>query len=264
MTCQAGSCACPAGTHDCSGTCESNTAVTSCGAACDTPCPGPTNGSAYGAATCSGTACGIACNEPYTLCGTACVDEQSDGNNCGACGSVCAAGNACITRVCGCNTTSCPNGCCTGNTCGAPPAWYQDSDGDGYGNSAAKIDACARPAGYVADDTDCCDSDANAHPGQTMYFSTPDACGNFDYNCDMVDTPEPGQFQAVNCTGFTISCDANCNATCNSSCGSACEWIVTAGCGEVGSIVDNQCVQQGPLYCGSIAFGGAAPAEACN
>ena len=104
-TCQAGTCACPAGTHDCSGTCESNTGLNSCGAKCDSPCPGPANGGAYGTATCDGTTCGLACNEPYTLCGTACVDERSDSNNCGGCGIECGPGITCSTGVCfGCGT----------------------------------------------------------------------------------------------------------------------------------------------------------------
>ena len=265
MTCQAGGCGCPAGTHDCGGTCQSNTSLGSCGAACNTPCPGPANGGEYGAATCNGTACGIVCNEPYTLCGQACVDEQSDSNNCGVCGSACGAGTTCIKGGCGCNATSCPNGCCTGNACGAQPLWYQDADGDGAGNSAVVIAACAKPAGYVANGTDCCDSDANAHPGQTAYFATADACGHYDYNCDGVETPEPNQVGPTNCTGFSITCDpASCAATCTSSCGSTCYLYDQPPCGgDIGMEIYG-CTKQGPTCLPYSVPNDAHASQACN
>ncbi len=45
--------------------------------------------------------------------------------------------------------------------------WYADADGDGYGDAAVPMDACDTPAGYVADATDCDDTDASVHPGAT-------------------------------------------------------------------------------------------------
>jgi len=38
--------------------------------------------------------------------------------------------------------------------------WYQDADGDGYGDASTAMPACNQPAGYVADDSDCDDGDA--------------------------------------------------------------------------------------------------------
>ena len=38
-------------------------------------------------------------------------------------------------------------------------------------------------SGYLGGN-DCCDTDANAYPGQTGWFTSADACGSFDYNCD--------------------------------------------------------------------------------
>ena len=32
--------------------------------------------------------------------------------------------------------------------------------------------------------SDCCDTDGNAHPGQATSFTSADACGSFDYDCD--------------------------------------------------------------------------------
>ncbi|MEW6076336.1 MAG: PilC/PilY family type IV pilus protein [Thermodesulfobacteriota bacterium] len=43
--------------------------------------------------------------------------------------------------------------------------WYQDGDGDGYGNAAVSVSAFAQPAGYVGNSTDCDDTDAGSHPG---------------------------------------------------------------------------------------------------
>jgi hypothetical protein len=67
--------------------------------------------------------------------------------------------------------------------------FYVDHDGDGYGESNKTISFCeddgaTPPAGYVAQGGDCCDSDANAFPGQTKFFSAADACGSWDLNCD--------------------------------------------------------------------------------
>lgn len=45
-------------------------------------------------------------------------------------------------------------------------SWYSDYDGDTYGNPSIWQDRCSQPAeGWVADNTDCNDSDANIYPG---------------------------------------------------------------------------------------------------
>ncbi len=56
---------------------------------------------------------------------------------------------------------------CAGSGC-TPSNWYLDADGDGRGNPASVVSACVAPSGYVADATDCSDSDANswATPGE--------------------------------------------------------------------------------------------------
>jgi hypothetical protein len=70
--------------------------------------------------------------------------------------------------------------------------YYLDEDRDGYGT--APMSRCdvepAPPAGYVTTGGDCCDADADVHPGQVQYFWTKSACGSFDYNCDGVEEPE--------------------------------------------------------------------------
>ncbi len=58
--------------------------------------------------------------------------------------------------------------------------FYGDGDADGYGDLYKKAAACAPPAGYVADSTDCDDEDATIHPdGQEVCDD-----GNVDEDCD--------------------------------------------------------------------------------
>ena len=60
------------------------------------------------------------------------------------------------------------------------PTWYLDYDGDGFGSSAYALDACAAPAGYAADGTDCDDLRADTHPG------APEVCDGVDQDCSGV------------------------------------------------------------------------------
>ena len=56
--------------------------------------------------------------------------------------------------------------------------WYADADSDGYGDASSTDDACSAPSGYVADDSDCDDTDASVNPGAT------EVCNGVDDDCD--------------------------------------------------------------------------------
>jgi Putative metal-binding motif len=59
-----------------------------------------------------------------------------------------------------------------------PTIWYQDYDGDGYGNAAEELASCATPSGYVDNNLDCNDTNAAQSPG------LPELCdGSVDENC---------------------------------------------------------------------------------
>lgn len=57
--------------------------------------------------------------------------------------------------------------------------YYQDSDGDGYGNVAAQRTACARPSGYSVLPTDCNDGNASVNPAAS------EICNGIDDDCDI-------------------------------------------------------------------------------
>ncbi len=56
--------------------------------------------------------------------------------------------------------------------------WYADTDGDGYGDRGVATTECTAPEGYVADNTDCDDSQVVVHPG------APEVCDGLDNDCD--------------------------------------------------------------------------------
>ena len=63
---------------------------------------------------------------------------------------------------------------------GVSTEFFEDEDGDGYGNADASISACEAPDGYVSAEwaTDCDDDEALSYPGNT------EVCDEVDNNCD--------------------------------------------------------------------------------
>ncbi|MFM7104895.1 MAG: T9SS type A sorting domain-containing protein, partial [Flavobacteriales bacterium] len=85
----------------------------------------------------------------------------------------------------------------------ATVTYYQDSDGDGFGNSAVSTIGCSAPQGYVTNNTDCNDNNNAINPGAN------EVCTNtIDDNCD-------GQTNE-NCCTLTLSATSN-SASCTAA-----------------------------------------------
>ncbi len=57
-------------------------------------------------------------------------------------------------------------------------SWYEDLDGDGYGDDATEMETCAPPSGYVTLGGDCDDGDPSIHPRAV------ESCDGVDEDCD--------------------------------------------------------------------------------
>jgi hypothetical protein len=83
-------------------------------------------------------------------------------------------------------------------------SWYADNDGDGYGNIDDRIESCDAPAGYVASNGDCDDTDNTRN---IECYKDSDGDG-YDWNqdCDDNDTSiYPGADEY--CNGVDDDCD---------------------------------------------------------
>ncbi len=64
--------------------------------------------------------------------------------------------------------------------------WYEDADGDGYGDASGGMPACHQPSGHVADGSDCDDDDGEISP------EAGEICNGIDDDCDgLVDDDDP-------------------------------------------------------------------------
>ncbi len=61
---------------------------------------------------------------------------------------------------------------------GATTTWYEDADGDGYGDPATGFEDCMDLSGFVADGTDCDDENSAVNPGAV------ELCDGEDDDCD--------------------------------------------------------------------------------
>jgi hypothetical protein len=61
-------------------------------------------------------------------------------------------------------------------------SWFQDLDGDGFGDP--NVGSCTQQTNFVNNRDDCYDLNADAHPGQELYYSGTRGDGSYDFDCD--------------------------------------------------------------------------------
>ncbi len=134
---------------------------------------------------------GDAASSTTLTCGLWYVDADNDGRGAGAPIIACTQPNDAVAQAGDCDDS---NGSirpgaaeicnqidddCDGSVDeSAGPTWYADADGDTYGNPTSSVIACQQPVGYVANASDCDDSDNTINPEGT------EACNGADDDCD--------------------------------------------------------------------------------
>ena len=80
-------------------------------------------------------------------------------------------------------------------------SWFADTDGDTYGDPSALVIQCDTPAGHVADNTDCVDTDSAVNPAAV------EVCNEIDDDCDGLVDDDDGSLDLS--TGQTWYFDAD-------------------------------------------------------
>ena len=90
--------------------------------------------------------------------------------------------------------------------------YYQDLDGDNFGNLNQVINACSLPVGYVLDSTDCNDANNLIYPGAVEIEGN-----GIDENCNGADAPLTPVMLGIYEFAGTVDCTTQDNVASNSN-----------------------------------------------
>lgn len=124
------------------------------------------------------------------------------------------------------------------SACESESTWYQDSDVDTYGNPDVSVMAVENPEGYVSDNTDCDDNNAEVSPE-----GVDDQCDDVDNNCDGTTDDLFSDVLGDACSDGVGACENTGSVVCTADT-LATECSVSAGAATdelCGDDIDNDC-----------------------
>ncbi len=107
--------------------------------------------------------------------------------------------------------------------------WYDDADGDGYGDAGSPASACDQPSNTVADATDCDDTDAALNPDTSWYL---------DHDGDGYGDPSLGTTSCEQPSALYVLDDQDCDDG-DSSVHPGAALLCDGGDGDCDGAVDN-------------------------
>ena len=115
--------------------------------------------------------------------------------------------------------------------------FYQDADGDGFGNPSVSQIACTAPIGYVADNTDCNDGNSALNPATDWYADLDgDGYGGFIF---MTQCDNPGVAGVVSqggdCDDSNPLISGGAAEICGNNIDDNCNGLIDEGCFAVGN-----------------------------
>lgn len=127
--------------------------------------------------------------------------------------------------------------------------YYQDNDGDGYGNSSVTTAACTQPQGYATVGGDCCDSNADISPVCEWWGDMDgDGYGSFIYeigclegvSCSSASWPaglipycplaHNGALYVIDCNDNSVAINPGATEICNNTIDDDCDGFVGEAC----------------------------------
>jgi uncharacterized protein YcfJ len=125
----------------------------------------------------------------------------------------------------------------------AQNTYYQDSDGDGYGNSSSTTLSCSVPSGYASNSTDCNDGNGSIYPGAS------ESCNSIDDDCDgsIDENVKNTYYQDSDGDGYgnssstTLSCSAPSGYASNSTDCNDGNGSIYPGASESCNSIDDDC-----------------------